>query len=113
MRQLDISSVLRALDALPSDPDSRRRLLASVFRLLGKQLGRDGRQNNPRASAASTLSPRQQQTLTYLLNGDSEKQIAAKLSLSPHTVHVYVKGVYRHFGASSRGELLAQWVDTG
>ena len=56
------------------------------------------------------LSPRHQQTLDLLLAGDAEKQIASKLGLSRHTVHDYVKAVYRRFGVNSRGELLALWV---
>ena len=45
-----------------------------------------------------------------LLAGDSEKQVAAKLGLSRHTIHVYVKQLYKHYEVSSRAELLAQWV---
>ncbi len=56
------------------------------------------------------LSPRQHQTLELLLSGDGEKQIAAKMKISPHTVHGYVKSVYRRFDVSSRAELLALWV---
>lgn len=52
------------------------------------------------------------QTLTHLLRGDSEKQVAAKLGVSQHTVHVYVKSLYRHFGVSSRGELMARYIKT-
>jgi DNA-binding CsgD family transcriptional regulator len=50
------------------------------------------------------------QTLEALVAGDSEKQIALKLRVSPHTVHVYVKQLYKRFGANSRGELLARFV---
>ncbi|WP_206294898.1 helix-turn-helix transcriptional regulator [Humisphaera borealis] len=56
------------------------------------------------------LSPRMQQTLDRLLKGDSEKQVAAHLGVSPHTVHVYVKAIYRKLGVASRGELLARFV---
>jgi DNA-binding CsgD family transcriptional regulator len=56
------------------------------------------------------LSPRMRQTLDRLLAGDSEKQIAIKLAVSPHTVHVYVKALYRGFDVNSRGELLARFV---
>ena len=38
------------------------------------------------------------------------REVAAKLNLSRHTVHVYVKSLYRHYQVSSRGELLARWV---
>jgi DNA-binding CsgD family transcriptional regulator len=59
---------------------------------------------------ALELSPRQRETLQHLLAGLGEKQIATRLGLSPNTVHHYVKALYRHFGVSSRSELLARWV---
>ncbi len=62
------------------------------------------------APTISGLTRRQRQTLDALLDGDSEKQIAARLGLSRATVHEYVTAIYRHFGAASRGELLARFV---
>lgn len=59
------------------------------------------------------LSPRMRQTLQRLLAGDSEKQIAVHLGLSRHTVHVYVKAIYKSFDVQSRGELLARFVQPG
>ena len=59
---------------------------------------------------AAALSPRQRQTLEYLLAGHSEKQIAGKMRLSFNTVHHHIKALHRHFGVSSRSELLARWV---
>ncbi len=53
------------------------------------------------------LGPRLRQTLRLLTRGLGEKQVAHALDLSPHTVHQYVKTLYRHFGVSSRSELLA------
>lgn len=112
-RQGDVQTMLRVMHPLVgpnSDAASRRRFLASWCRLVGSELGCGPR--SARADAIEHLSPRQQETLKHLLTGDSEKQIAAKLSVSRHTVHVYVKDLYRHFGANSRGELLARWVKT-
>jgi DNA-binding CsgD family transcriptional regulator len=54
------------------------------------------------------LSPRLRETLHGLVRGWSEKQVAAEVGLSPHTVHDYVKALYRHFGVQSRSELLAR-----
>jgi DNA-binding CsgD family transcriptional regulator len=54
----------------------------------------------------SHLPPRLRQTLSCLLEGDSEKQVAAHLGLSRHTVHEYVTALYRAFGVNSRPELL-------
>src|SRR5262249_17231606 len=56
------------------------------------------------------LSPRLRQTLTALLEGDSEKQTARRLRLSVNTVHEYVTALYRHFGVASRAELLAPFL---
>jgi DNA-binding CsgD family transcriptional regulator len=50
------------------------------------------------------------QVLRCLLEGDGDKQIAARLGLSPHTVNQYAKAVFQHFGVRSRAELLARWV---
>ncbi len=62
------------------------------------------------AVAMPQLPPRLQPVLNHLLGGDGEKQVAVKLGLSPHTVHEYVKAIYRRLGVSSRGELLARFV---
>ncbi len=58
----------------------------------------------------ATLSPRQREVLGALLRGLAEKQIADELGLSSHTVHDYVKVLYRRLGVRSRGELLARFV---
>jgi DNA-binding NarL/FixJ family response regulator len=54
-----------------------------------------------------TLGRRLRQTLACLAEGDSEKQVAARLGISPATVHEYVTDLYRRFGVQSRGQLLA------
>jgi DNA-binding CsgD family transcriptional regulator len=53
------------------------------------------------------LPPRLRQTLACLMEGDSEKQVAARLRLSRHTVHEYVTLLYRRLGVGSRAELMA------
>ena len=60
---------------------------------------------------AAALSPRQRQTLQFLLAGYSEKQIAEKMRLSHNTVHHHIKAIHRHFSVSSRSELLARWLN--
>jgi len=52
------------------------------------------------------LSRRLRETLDSLLEGDSEKQVAARLGLSAATIHQYVTALYRHFGVGSRAQLL-------
>ena len=122
-----IGAAVRLMDALGQEPpDSvvrKRRLVAGLCRMLGEQVGAnegvpgcspasaDGAAPSPTQAVA--LSPRMRQTLERLLAGDSEKEIAARLGLSRHTVHVYVKTLYRRFGVNSRGELLARFVQRG
>lgn len=42
-----------------------------------------------------------------LVEGDSEKQVVARLGVSRTTAHQYVTALYRYFGVRSRGQLLA------
>jgi DNA-binding CsgD family transcriptional regulator len=81
-----------------------RRLVAEFCKLLGTQMG----SIVPTACDDPHLSPRQRQTLQCLLTGDSEKEVANKLQISRHTVHIYVKELYKRYQVSSRGELLAK-----
>jgi DNA-binding NarL/FixJ family response regulator len=112
LREGNVQSMLRMLRPLVGrdDAQSNRRFIARWFQLIGDEYGYGS--HTRRHAEIEQLPPRQQQTLKHLLTGDSEKQIAAKLSVSRHTVHVYVKDLYRRFGASSRAELLARWVKT-
>ena len=54
------------------------------------------------------LSPRMRDTLQLLLAGHSEKEVAIKLGLSQHTVHIHVKNLYKRLHVSSRAELMAK-----
>jgi DNA-binding CsgD family transcriptional regulator len=92
--------LLRPWGAQPFE--QRERLLVQ---LVHEELARDFQ-----ASLGPTLRlpPRQRQVLTLLSRGMSEKEVAAELDVSPHTVHDYVKALYRAHGVRSRSELLAQ-----
>jgi DNA-binding NarL/FixJ family response regulator len=54
------------------------------------------------------LPPRLRQTLDGLCAGLAEKEIAAQLGLSPHTVHDYVRTLYKRFGVQNRAGLVAR-----
>jgi DNA-binding CsgD family transcriptional regulator len=56
------------------------------------------------------LSKRLRETLSLLLEGQSEKQVASSLNLGIRTVHDYVTRLYEHFRVSSRAELLAYFI---
>ena len=91
----------------PSDPFDRSEV--RLMRLFHGELGRLWRADamEQAKDPAADLAPRLQQTLALLCEGDSEKQVAYKLGISPHTVHNYVKALHQRFDVSSRGELLS------
>ena len=115
-RQGNLSALMRAAKsarpaAAPHDLASSREEIADFCRYIGMRL--DGEllgKNVAPIPKSLKLSPRMRQTLDRLLAGDSEKQIARELGVSPHTVHIYVKALYRGFDVCSRGELLARFV---
>lgn len=94
--------------AFGAEPFSARE--HKLIRLFHKELGRLWKRDALRKVKDPTrdLPPRLGQTLAELVNGLSEKEIAAKLDLSPHTIHNYVKALHQRFEVSSRGELLAK-----
>jgi DNA-binding CsgD family transcriptional regulator len=103
-------SVISTHGALGDRPFSPRqvRLFDFFHRELGPLIGRalvSAGEPGP-----EKLSPRLRQTLACLLEGDSEKQVAHRLGLSPPTVHQYVTALYRHFGIRSRAQLLAHVI---
>ena len=87
-------------------PRERRLLLLThdeIGRLMGPVLVRADDAYSP-----TRLPPRVREALDCLLDGDSEKQAAARMGLSRETVHQYVKALYRHYRVASRAELLAR-----
>lgn len=63
-----------------------------------------------RASIPADLPPRLRRLLERMLLGRSEKALARELELSAHTVHEYVKQLYRRLGVGSRAELMARFM---
>lgn len=55
------------------------------------------------------LSPREREVLEMLAAGESNKQIARALELSPHTVKRHVANILDKLGVSSRGQAAACW----
>ena len=64
----------------------------------------------PPPSELGGLAPRLRPVLRYLLQGEADKEIVAKLKLSRHTVHRYAQVIYRELDVHSRGELMATYA---
>ena len=63
-----------------------------------------------------TLSPREQDVAALTCLGLTNRQIAARLSLSPETIKTYVRNVLHKFGLNSKRGLrhiLAEWDFAG
>lgn len=108
-RDVDLPRLVDLVGKLPVDgrdtANRKRRLLAELCKVVGAHLsGTDDRGEELK------LPRRLHQTLQGLIRGDSEKQIAFALGISQHTVHVYVKQLYKRLQVSSRGELMAKFM---
>lgn len=99
-----VVTLMRALGERDFSPRERR-LLNLFHAELGGLIG--GALVSATDPSVPPLSPRLRDTLACLLEGDSEKQAAARLGLSRTTLHQYVTALYRRFDVRSRAELLA------
>jgi two-component system response regulator DesR len=53
---------------------------------------------------AAILSPREREVLDLIAAGSTNREIAAALHLSPHTIHEHTSSLYRKLGARNRAE---------
>lgn len=69
--------------------------------LMGNTIGENVEANRP------VLTVAQQRVYEAFLQGLSEKEVAAQLGVSVHSVHNHTKSIYRAFNVNSRAQLLA------
>jgi DNA-binding NarL/FixJ family response regulator len=53
---------------------------------------------------ATPLSPREREVLELIAEGSTNREIAAALHLSPHTIKEHTSSLYRKLGAKNRAE---------
>ena len=100
---------MRGLDRFNKCMNLLSRPLVAKRRSVRASVNHEGEGGGTR-NLVRCLSRRERQVLQGLLRGLGEKAVAAELEISRHTVHVYVKAIYRKFGVMSRSELLAKFV---
>lgn len=61
--------------------------------------------------AQRRLSPRECELVPLLLAGQSEKQVATALDLTPRSAHQLTVRLYRKFGVHGRAEFMAMWLN--
>ena len=54
------------------------------------------------------VSPRERECLYYLMRGETAKEIARRLNLSPRTIEFYIENMKKKFSCSNRIELIAK-----
>ncbi len=85
-----------------------RALVAMLHMIINREIGAFlAAADEPKLS---DLTDRRLEVLERLLMGDSEKQIAYHFDIGRATIHDHVLAIYRHFGVSSRGELLSLFI---
>jgi DNA-binding CsgD family transcriptional regulator len=88
----------------------RRLRVASRGELQARYRERDA--PPPSAGSLSALRPREREVLARLLAGAPYKAVAIDMGISVHTVHDYVKAIFRELRVSSKGELIARFRTT-
>jgi DNA-binding CsgD family transcriptional regulator len=103
--RLLLSSALEALGR-PERAEAEERAAREAFALLGARGEDHGR-------ASGELSPREVDTLRLVAQGLSDAQIAARLFLSPHTVHRHIANIRTKLRVPSRAAAVAHATRQG
>lgn len=99
-----LAMIESVIDGVPLDKGDRELIAAYAASISDR---RERPSGIDLTETADVLRPRHKETLEWLLTGATEKEIAVGLGLSVHTVHQYVKAIYRRFGVTSRAQLMA------
>jgi DNA-binding NarL/FixJ family response regulator len=75
--------------------------VAMAVRMVAKGMTVFGRRDE---APAAPLSEREREVLTLIAAGSTNKEIAARLYLSPHTVKEHASSLYRKLGVKNRAE---------
>lgn len=118
LQWLDYQRLVRSHAALVWDG-----LLAAGFLALGIWLGvrllarrappSAGTEGNPQAQAALGISDRELEVLAEIAAGHSNKEIAARLHVSPNTVKTHVARLFEKLGARRRTDALRRARELG
>jgi two-component system response regulator DesR len=75
--------------------------VAMAVRMVGKGMTVFGRQEE---APSTPLSAREREVLTLIASGATNREIAERLYLSPHTVKEHASSLYRKLGVKNRAE---------
>ncbi len=76
-----------------------------------QQAGQPIHPTTPASNQLSCLTPRERDILALLAEGDSSKQIAARLGLTPGTVRAYLHTIYEKLGVENRTQAAVRFLE--
>jgi DNA-binding NarL/FixJ family response regulator len=82
-------------------------------RVLGRRVAAPAFDGNPKAQAELGISAREVAVLREIAAGHSNKEIAARLHVSPNTVKTHVARLYEKLGAKRRTDALRRARELG
>ena len=60
----------------------------------------------------NSLTPREHEVAVHILKGHSSKSLAREINISPETVKIHRRNIYRKLEISSQSELFARFLNT-
>ena len=85
-------------------------LLRANLRLHEARLESAHQTSDPSPIVTMSASPRQREIMRLVAAGLSDKEIAARLQLSPYTVRTHLQRLYAQHGLHNRAEAAATWM---
>ena len=99
-----VAGLLLGADDYMSKPLDPNELVARAHR----HVRRRGDASRPPAAAVPTITPREEEVLSFLARGHTPKVIAYELSISAKTVGTHIQNLFGKLGVHSRAELVAR-----
>lgn len=111
------ASAILPRDSLPEDLVAALRAVAAGFVVIHPDFAIDAFPARnvapPLSTPLESLTPREQEVLERMADGLSNKEIAAQLSISEHTVKFHIASILSKLGATSRTEAVTLAIRQG
>lgn len=111
-RRRELAAVRRDLPLLASLCRQHFGRSAYTAESLGGSTGGDRLEFALERFGEETLTPREHEVAVHILKGHSSKSLAREFEISPETVKIHRRNIYRKLGISSQSELFSRFLNT-